>query len=1185
MKKALLKILLVLTACVCALAAVACAAVPTVASVSFEFAPETEYVRNEEIDYSGLKVTVNYDDGSKKTYTATDEEVTITGGETDEAGAEFTLTVSCEGESKTYAYSVRNTRLTLIFGDGEYEGAADGVLTAETPENYTDITDYEPVPNEFGMAFAGWFYDQAFTKPVKYVFDNKVSTSEDTTLYAGYDVDYSTVFNYERNSAGDEITLVSFNAFTYYMGAMEIPETIELLPVTVIADDFFPNSDSGMGVFFDTLDFGKHSKVREIGVNAFSGASFETIVLSENLERIGAGAFMGNAVKQIAFPETLEYIGEEAFYACGDLAEINFAENSDLQVISTRAFGLCDAFGSIVLPESVTEIGDYAFEICEGLTGVRIGKKVAKIGLHSFTGCSFLKEIVVDPQNADYSTVNSDLYTKNGKGLVRYCFGKREKKFTVPSTVTDILECAFDAYNLNSYLEEIVLPDKLETIGADAFRSCDAKFVIPASVKSIANRAFADSLISEFAISPENEYFAVVDGVLYSKDLKTLIAVPNNLESETFTLRPEVETIREGALYKNKTVKYVVIPANSNLTYIENGGFVPGNCSKLCGIYIEKTTPFSVAEGAFAGERSLLNENFSFYVSDELYSAYKQAWGNLYLTGTDPITPVQVEDKLVAAAALPKTTLDQIFAQINYSDETPSVENMLAALKRHIDSNTTTSYATFESMIQILNGAFYSGVSLEPAYDYLLAFERTMFETLTEVYEDYSDKQIGTYGSFYNVSTHYDLLPAAIQAELSDYSSRFAAILKRTDEISEIQKNNKAEVLAIVNDMAHFDADRAYRAYRTYKDYGEWALYGCKWGDTLDAFRLHCSYLISEFLTTEFKAENLADIRIYLEGNSFDYDNMETGIDSYLGSFFASDAAKQSLYRYDDYAARRAEYEAYIQGINDAVANYDLSEFDYETAGKAISDYNALTAWEQTFDAQVAYVALSARYSMVTFGKGTVTAENYADRAYEYIAVARVMDNLDDLFEYCQATAAEIAAFNANKTVLMSVFETNAKDLLAAVKALTQENFKEKCEDVYTLYFTLDTADSALACYYEYAFTSSFNEEITTTLDAYCATVLKGRLINRIVEQYTEINKDNYAEFNNNMVNGERGLGFFEGKEDVSVISITADGEEVHAKDRVEQLYMSNDIILAYNELIEQYIAIRNSFWSNGFGF
>lgn len=301
-------------------------------SVAIDFTPKTEYVRNEKIDLSGLSVTLCYEGGASEKIGATDARVQVSGGETATAG-EHTLTVSFGESEKSFSYSVRDTRLTLILGDGSADG--EKTVTVTTPENYTAIGSYLPTPDEAGYEFAGWFFDEALTRPVIYNLGDRVDTSADLTLYAGYDIDYTGVFAYTIENG--EVTIDTFDPTKTDLFVLHIPSTVRLLPVVKIADDFFGESGVTFSVYSE-LYFDENSKLREIGKNAFSYASFDAVTFPKTLITIGEGAFAGVQVEEIVFPDSLERIEKLAFQCCVRLKNVTFGEGSRLNYIGEGAF-------------------------------------------------------------------------------------------------------------------------------------------------------------------------------------------------------------------------------------------------------------------------------------------------------------------------------------------------------------------------------------------------------------------------------------------------------------------------------------------------------------------------------------------------------------------------------------------------------------------------------------------------------------------------------------------------------------------------------------------------------------------------------------------------------------------------------------------------------------------------------
>ena len=95
--------------------------------------------------------------------------------------------------------------------------------------------------------------------------------------------------------------------------------------------------------------------------------------------------------------------------------------------------------GAVTIPSTlggkpVTNIGSFAFWGCSGLTSVTIPSSVTSIGEGAFSACSGLTAFVVDNGNANYSSANGLLLSKDGKMLIHGVNGA----VTIPGSVTSI---------------------------------------------------------------------------------------------------------------------------------------------------------------------------------------------------------------------------------------------------------------------------------------------------------------------------------------------------------------------------------------------------------------------------------------------------------------------------------------------------------------------------------------------------------------------------------------------------------------------------------------------------------------------------------------------------------------------------------------------------------------------------
>ncbi len=105
--------------------------------------------------------------------------------------------------------------------------------------------------------------------------------------------------------------------------------------------------------------------------------------------------------------------------------------------------------------------------------------------------------------------------------------------------------------------EEIVIPDTIDGvtvtgIGASAFHQKNLKKItIPATVTEIAaENPFAALLfLEEIIVDEANENYVTSDGILYTKDMKTLVCYPMMKKGDKFTIPNSVETIGIAAIY------------------------------------------------------------------------------------------------------------------------------------------------------------------------------------------------------------------------------------------------------------------------------------------------------------------------------------------------------------------------------------------------------------------------------------------------------------------------------------------------------------------------------------------------------------------------------------------------------------------------------------------------------------
>lgn len=353
--------------------------------------------------------------------------------------------------------------------------------------------------------------------------------------------------------------------------ACTIVSVLTLLSLGVAADTTW-NTWENVEWYFDedtgTLTLGGEGAVpTRYDLSNYPWGSYanqvKSVVVEEGITKLGRYCIYGSTMgyTELHFPSTLQEIEWSDFMLpSSNLTTITVAEGSPYYAVDNVLYQkdgddvalICYPGGltqtTYTIPEGVTSIEQYALknthlqkitlpeslvtiDACafDGMSGVKtitIPKNVSSIHEDAFTYC-LVETFVVDADNEYFTTVDGVLFSKDMKILHSYPVSHSRTEYTVPDGVEQIPS---SLYRWAPKLEKLYLSDTVQTI----------QYVLAGS---------SGSSVTGIYVDDTNPYLTDIDGILYDKDVKTLLAYPCAHPSHTYTMPDTVETIGEKVAY------------------------------------------------------------------------------------------------------------------------------------------------------------------------------------------------------------------------------------------------------------------------------------------------------------------------------------------------------------------------------------------------------------------------------------------------------------------------------------------------------------------------------------------------------------------------------------------------------------------------------------------------------------
>ncbi len=283
-----------------------------------------------------------------------------------------------------------------------------------------------------------------------------------------------------------------------------------------------------------------------IGDSAFSHCTgLMDVSIPDSVTYIGYGAFEDSGIyNAFNFDGNVFYIDNALIRASENLSG-EYAIKEGTTAIAEAAFANARELTDVVVPNSIKVIARRTFDECVSLRKVVLSDGLKKIGDRAFFNCCKLTDLTIPSSVTEIGTVAF--------------YSTALERVDLPQNLTVISHGLFE----NSSLKEINIPETVTYIGFEAFADSELKSVyIPASVEKIEDDAFGGRYsLEKITVSPENKNYASDgSGALFTKDMRTLIMLPDGTTITEYTIPDGVYTVYPWAI--DGKVEVVNVPAS-----------------------------------------------------------------------------------------------------------------------------------------------------------------------------------------------------------------------------------------------------------------------------------------------------------------------------------------------------------------------------------------------------------------------------------------------------------------------------------------------------------------------------------------------------------------------------------------------------------------------------------------------
>ena len=254
---------------------------------------------------------------------------------------------------------------------------------------------------------------------------------------------------------------------------------------------------------------------------------------------------LNDCITELIVADGVTSISNDAFALCSNLKHVQLPDS--IRKLDYEAFYECTALKDLQLPPHITSFGELALAGVPFET-VTISAETAEIGQNAFRTCSYAEVV---PENPYFCSENGIILDK-----------EKTKIITIPGRMKNVV------------IPEGIraFPDELSVWG------CEHETIsLPASFEAATDikwKLSSSKTLREITVSPDSTVYSSYKGVLYTKDMQEIVAVPKGMTTLYVPAVSEELNLSE-LMRQSDSIHRVVVPESVKILTVDRPGFAP----------------------------------------------------------------------------------------------------------------------------------------------------------------------------------------------------------------------------------------------------------------------------------------------------------------------------------------------------------------------------------------------------------------------------------------------------------------------------------------------------------------------------------------------------------------------------------------------------------------------------------